>query len=169
MSSRQSDSLTRADFFTTTHRISARVQTGPRPLSDLLNDRSQSYLLVFEVVVVPLGQAPGKDRARAPVAYLSKENLSFVVVPSREARPPERGRYAVLEREVLATLPGFEVRGRFLGPLRADLWNFSPATLDPFVVLMEATARIAATPEVTFSGDAILVNRSGLESFCLAE
>ena len=169
MSSRQPEGLTRVDFFTMTHRISAQVQTGARPLSDLLNDRSQSYLLVFSVVVVPLGQATGKDRSRAAYAYLSKENLSFVVVPSRQARAPERSRYAVVEREVLATLPGFEVRGRFLGPQRADLWGFSPAILEPFLVLAEAEARITATPEVTFSGEAILVNRSRLESLCLVE
>lgn len=169
MSSRQLESLSRADFFTTAHRISAQVQTGPRPLNDLLNDRSQSYLLAFNASVVPLGEAAGRDRVHLPFAYLSKENLIFVLVSSREVRPPERSRYAALEREVLVTLAGFEVRGRHLGPQRADLWNFTPATLDPFVLLMGATARIAARPEVAFSGEVILVNRSRLESYCLVE
>jgi len=168
MSSRQSESLTLAEFFTTTHRLLARVQTGARPLSALLNDRSQSFLLVFQVQVFPLHEAT-KCGARAPEAYLSKENLSFVIMPAREARSPERSRYAVVERQVLATLPQFEVEGRFLGPLRSDLWTFSPATLDRFVVLMEATARIAAQPDVTFSGEAILVNRARLEGLCLLE
>jgi hypothetical protein len=166
MSSRQLESLTLAEFFTTTHRLLARVQTGARPLSDLLNDRSQSFLLVFQVQVLPLHQAGGSG-TRAPEAYISKENLSFVIVPAREARTPERSRYAVVERRVLATLPQFEVEGRFLGPLRSDLWTFSPATLDPFVVLMEATARIAGQPDMSFSGEAILVNRARLESLCL--
>jgi len=168
MSSRQSENLTTADFFTSSHRIRAQVQTGPRPLSDLLNDRSQSYLLVFNVRLSALdGTAEG--RTRGPEAYVSKENLSFVLVSSREARSPERGRYAVLERQVLVTLPGFEVRGRFLGPLRSDLWTFSPATLDPFVVLTEATVVRANAPEVTFEGEVALVSRARVESFCLLE
>jgi hypothetical protein len=160
--------MTTADFFTSSHRIRAQVQTGPRPLSDLLNDRSQSYLLVFNVRVLAL-DGGNESKARGPEAYLSKENLSFVLVPSREARAPERSRYAVLERQVLLTLPGFEVRGRFLGPLRSDLWNFSPATLDPFVVLTQATVLRANAPEVTFSGDVALVSRARVESFCLLE
>jgi hypothetical protein len=168
MSNRQSENLTTADFFTSTHRIRAQVQTGPRPLSDLLNDRSQSYLLVFNVRVSVL-DGTDEGKARGPEAYLSKENLSFVLVPSREARAPERGRYAVLERQVLVTLPGFEVRGRFLGPLRSDLWNFSPATLDPFVVLTEATALQAKAPGESFAGDVALVSRARVESFCLLE
>jgi hypothetical protein len=133
-----------------------------------LNDRSQSYLLVFNVRLAALDEA-GASKARGPEAYLSKENLSFVLVSSREARAPERGRYAVLERRVLVTLPGFEVRGTFLGPLRSDLWNFTPATLDPFVVLTDATALRANAPEMTFSGDVALVSRARVESFCLLE
>jgi hypothetical protein len=168
MSTRQSESLTLAEFFTTTHRLLARVQTGARPLSDLLNDRSQSFLLVFQVQVFPL-LLVAKSGIRAPEAYLSKESLSLVIMPAREARSPERSRYAVVERRVLATLPQFEVEGRFLGPLRSDLWTFSPATLDPFVVLMGATARIAAQPDMTFSGEAILISRARLESLCLLE
>lgn len=168
MSSRQSENLTTADFFTSSHRIRAQVQTGPRPLGDLLNDRSQSYLLVFNVRVFAL-ERDGANRVRGPEAYLSKENLSFVLVPSREARTPERSRYAVLERQVLITLPGFEIIGRFLGPLRSDLWTFTPAMLDPFVVLTEATVQRANAPDVTFAGDVALVSRTRVESFCLLE
>lgn len=168
MSSRQPDGLTTVDFFTTTHRIAAQVQTGSRPLSDLMNDQSQSFLLVFNVRLSRLGKE-AKLEAIASAAYLSKENLGFVIAPSREVRKPERGRYAGYEREVLVTLPGFELEGRFLGPQRSDLWTFSPATLDPFFVLTAATARIAAAPDVTLSGDAILVNRDRVESICLGD
>jgi hypothetical protein len=153
MSSRQSDGLTTVTFFTSTHRIVAQVQTGSRLLSDLVNDRSQSFLLVFNV----------------RLSRLAKENLSFVIAPSREVRRPERGRYAAYEREVLVTLPGFELEGRFLGPQRADLWTFSPATLDPFFVLTAAKARIAAVPDFALGADAILVNRDQLESICLGD
>jgi hypothetical protein len=168
MSSRQSENLTTADFFTSAHHIRAQVQTGPRPLSDLLNDRSQSYLLVFNFRLSALDEAR-ESKTRGPEAYLSKENLCFVLVSSREARAPERGRYAVLERQILVTLPGFEVRGTFLGPLRSDLWNFTPATLDPFVVLTEATVLRASAPELTFEADVALVSRARVESFCLLE
>ncbi len=163
-----SDDLVKAEFFTTTHRITAAVETGPKPLSDLLNDRTQSYLLVSQVYISRLTE-PGKIDAHAPVAFLSKENLNVVIVPAREARPPDPGRFAAQAYETLVTLPGFEVRGKFVGPRRIDLRSFSPATLDAFVTLTGATARLATAPEEIFSGDAILVNRAHLESICLLE
>ena len=168
MSSRQSEGLTTFDFFTTTHRIEAQVQTGTRLLSDLMNDQSQSFLLVFNVRLSRL-EKEAKLEAIASAAYLSKENLGFVLAPSREVRKPERGRYTAYEREVLVTLPGFELEGRFLGPHRSDLWTFSPTTLDPFFVLTAATARSAAAPDITLGGDTILVNRDRVESICLGD
>ncbi len=144
------------------------MHTGPKPLSDLLNDRSLSYMMAVNVYISRLLE-PGEIIAHAPVAYLSKENLSFVVVQAREARQAERTRFSTQEYRALITLPAFEITGKFLGPLRVDMQTFSPASLDPFVIVTEATAQIAALPEVTFCGEAILVNGARLESFGLSE
>ena len=168
MSSAQFSSLGNFDFFTSTHRISGQIETGSKPLRDILNDRSQSYLLVFNVYVSRLDD-PGTIGAYAPTAYLSKGNLTFVIVPEREVRRPEPGRYASQQYEALVTLPGVEVRGEFLGPHRFDLRTFSPAALDAFVALRNASAQIVGLPDVTFDGEAILINRARIESFCLNE
>lgn len=168
MSTTQFGNTIHVDFFTTTHRISGEVQTGPKPLSDLLNDGTQSHLLLSNVYVSRLDSA-AEIGAHASVAYLSKENLSFVIVSARETRAPDRGRFTVHEYEALVTLPGWEMRGRFIGPHRLDLSSFSPATLDHFFVLAEATAWPTDVPSETFSGEAILINRARLESLCLSE
>jgi hypothetical protein len=167
-SGRQPEGLATFDFFTSTHRIEAQVQTGTRLVSAILNDQSQSFLLVFNARLSRL-EKEARLEAIASAAYLSKENLGFVIAPSREVRRPERGRYAAYEREVLVTLPGFELTGRFLGPQSSDLWTFSPATLDPFFVLTAATARIAAVPDASLDGDTILVNRDRMESILLGD
>ncbi len=168
MSSRQSVGLTYLDFFTTTHRISGGVHAGAKPFSDLLNDRSQSYVFLSNIYVSRLGK-PGEIGDHAPMAYLAKDNLLFVIVPSREARLPEMGRFSAQEYQALVTLPGFELRGTFVGPRRLDLRTFSPATLEPFVVLVEATAQSLDVSDAAFGGEAILVNRARLESLCLTE
>lgn len=163
-----SGNVVRARFFTTTHRIVGEVETGIKPLSDLLNDRSQSFLLVYNAQVAHI-KKPGEIVVRAPVAYLSKENLCFAIVSARETRGPDRSRFTVHEYEAVATLPRVEVRGKFVGPHRLDVKSFSPAALDPFIVLTEATARLAGLPEVTFGGEALLINRTRLECLCLME
>jgi hypothetical protein len=167
VSNRQSLSST-FDFITTTHRISGSIQTGSKPLSDLLNDRSQSYLLLFNVYVSRLNE-PGAIGAYAPLAYLTKENLSFVISAARDARLPDRSRFAAQEYAALVTLPGFEVRGTFVGPRRIDLRTFSPAALDAYLVLTDASAQSLSLAEVEYSGEAILINRARLESLCLTE
>jgi hypothetical protein len=166
--SNQPETLTTADFITTTHRISGQVQTGPRPMSDLLNDKSQSFLLAYNVYVSRLEQA-GEIGTHTSVAYLSKENLNLVIVPAREARASDLGRFAAQDYEALVTLAGFEVTGKFAGPHRFDLRNFSPAALDSFFPLTEATARVVGTPGLVFNSEAILINRSRLQSLCLRE
>lgn len=168
MSSRQSDTIVKVEFFTTTHRITGEVDTGPRPLSDVLNNKTQSYLAVFNVYVSRLAE-PGKIGAHAPVAFLSKDNLSFVIVPSRESRAPDHGRFSAHVYDALATLPDFEVRGKFSGPQRLDLHSFSPAALDAYLVMSDATAQLADDPEAIFSGEVILINRTRLESLNLSE
>jgi hypothetical protein len=100
---------------------------------------------------------------------LAKDNVNFVIVSSREVRSADPSRYTKQEYGALATLPGFEIRGSFVGPPRFDLRTFSPATLEPFVALTEASAQIVSLPEVSFSGEVLLVNRARLESFCLSE
>jgi hypothetical protein len=168
MSSRQADILAQAEFFTTTHRLTGEVQTGPKPLSDLLNDPSLSYLLVYNVYLSDLS-TPGEIDAYAPVAYLSKENLLFVIVMLRETRAADHGRFSVQEYNALVTLPGFELRGRFAGPPRIDLRNFSPAALDSFMLLTGAMARFVGADGEPFQGEAMLVNRARLESLNLKD
>jgi len=160
------NAMTKAEFFTTTHRLTGEVQTGANLLGDLLNDKSQSYQLVFNVYLSRLSE-PGEIGAYAPVAYLAKKNISFVIVPRREVRSVSR--YTVQHYKALVTLPGFEITGRFSGPPRFDLRTFSPATLDTFVMLGEASAQVVSLPEAVFRGEAILINRIRMESFCLCE
>lgn len=168
MSTRRPTPLTYVDYFTTTHRISGGIQTGVAPLSDQLNDRSQSYMMVSNVYISRL-DTPGDIGAHASVAYLSKENLTFVIAPAREVRISEAGRSTAQEYQALVSVPGFEVRGRFYGPGRIHLRNFSPATLEAFVILLDATAQSTTLPDTVFSGEVILINRARLESLCLGE
>jgi len=168
MSSSLANNLTQAEFFTATHRVTGRVQTGSKPLNDLLNDPSQSYLLLYSVYISRLND-PGTISSHSPLAYLSKENLSFVLVAAREIRAPDRGRFAVVEYEALVAVPGFELKGKFLGPQRIDVRSFSPATLDHYVALTDVSAQIITLPQVTFTGEAGLVNRARLETLCLNE
>jgi hypothetical protein len=168
MSNSQSVGMTYVDFITTTHRISGGVQTGAKPFGDMLNDRSQSYLLLSNAYVSRLDK-PGEIGAHAPVAFLAKDNLIFAIVPSRDARSSEPGRFGTQEYDALVTMPGFELRGKFIGPRRLDLRSFSPANLELFVGLMEASAQSVDVPGIVFSGEAILINRARLESLCLTE
>lgn len=168
MDSRVYQNHTQADFVTSTHRISGSVQTGSKPLLEVLNDTARDYLAVQRVYASPLNN-PGAISTYAPLGFLSKEALGFVIVSAREARIPNGQRFGVQPYTIAATVPGFELQGRFLGPRRLDLSSFSPALLDPFVALQDASAISIAVPEVTFDGEVILVNRARLESLLIID
>jgi hypothetical protein len=165
---RQAGNLAQVDFFTSTHRLTGEVETGSKPLVDRLNDTSQSYLPLYNVYASRLSE-PAEIVAHAPVAFLSKANMNLVIVPIRETRASERTRFAAHEYDVVVTLSGFEVRGKFLGPHRVDLRTFSPSALDPFVTLIGSSAQMVDLPEAVFQGEAILVNRARMECLYLLE
>ena len=168
MSSRQAGNLTKVDFFTSTHRLTCEVETGPRPLVDRLNDTSQSYLPLYNIYASRLSE-PADIVTHAPVAFLSKANMNLVIVPVLETRAGERTRFAAHEYNVVVTLSGFEVQGKFLGPHRVDLHTFSPSALDPFVTLVETSAQMVDLPDAVFQGEAILFNRARMECLYLLE
>jgi hypothetical protein len=72
-------------------------------------------------------------------------------------------------REVFITVPSFEIRGllRIVGKL--DLQALLAIGTDKFMPLSNATASSSLLPQVQFSGPVILVNKSSVELFCVAD
>lgn len=160
-----------ADFFTTTYRMSGHVETGKRRLADILSDRLTDFLPLHDIHVSRIYK-PGEIVAYYKTGSLIKEKITFVVLPTEADGLSKDHVYPALSRqlrEVFITVPSFEIKGslRIVGKL--ELQALLTIGTDKFMPLMNGTASSSLLPQVQFSGPVILVNKSSVELFCLAD
>ena len=103
-----------ADFLSQNYRVSGELNVRTRPLADLLNDATTSFIDVENVYVSPI-QNPADIKASYQTGSLLKANVSMVVLAREEdgrSKSTTYGSYiGHTLRPVFMTVPGFEVRG----------------------------------------------------------
>ncbi len=171
MSSTLRGELLAADFFTTAYRMSGHVDTGKRRLADILSDRLSDFLLLKDVYVSRIYK-PGEIVAYYQVGSLIKERITFVVLPTEADGLSKDHTYPALTRQmrrVFITVPSFELQGSLKVVGKLDLQALLATGTDRFMPLLKATASSSLLPQVQFSGPVILVNKSSVELFCVAD
>ena len=163
--------LLAADFFTTAYRMSGHVDTGKRRLSDILSDRMSDFLPLQDIYVSRIYK-PGEIVATFKSGALLKDQITFVVLPTEADGLSKDHTYPALARqmrEVFATVPSFELQGSLKVVGKPDLQALLTVGTEKFVPLLNAKATSSLLPQVQFSGPVILVNKSRVELFCMAD
>lgn len=161
-----------ADFLTRTYRTSGDVSILGEPLLDQLNDELAHFLHVERVFISPLLD-PATLTGNFRSAEVRKDRLGVVVLNRLEDGLPYRqGRYVGrdhVERQVLAIVAGFEVRGAIWLHPSVNVIELVRTTPERFIPIFNATATYAMQRDIVFSGGAILVNRGMIEVFAQVE
>lgn len=160
-----------ADFFVENYRISAQVDTRARTLGDILNDTLTSYLTLYNVYLSRV-TAPSEIIARYTEAQLRKERLYFVIVPTNEARSKVSrsvSYFGHISYQAWLTLPSYEIEALFRMSAQTDLHTYLVKGAENFLTIHSPTARVSIAPHLTFSGEAMLVNKTHIDLFCLGE
>ena len=163
--------LLAADFFTTAYRMSGHVATGKRRLADILSDHLSDFLSLKDVYVSRIYK-PGDIVAHYKAGSLIKRQITFVVLPTEADGLSKEHTYPALSRhmqQVFITVPSFELRGSLQVVGKLDLPALLTTGTSQFMPLLNATATASLLPQVHFSGPVILVNKSSVELFCLAD
>ena len=160
------------DFFTQGYRISGYVNTRVKTVGDILNDRLTSYVQLSHIYISRVTN-PGDIVATYPYSYLRKDGLLFAIVPTEESHS-KAGRsvsyFGRQRRPAWLALPTFEIEGDLLITGRSmDFEAYLAKGADAYIPILNATARVAVLPKVTFGGEAVLVNRTSIALFCLGE
>ncbi|MFZ5916218.1 MAG: hypothetical protein ACOYZ7_04740 [Chloroflexota bacterium] len=164
-------SLQTYDLFIHNYRVSAQIDTRHRTMNDLLNDRLTAYLELFDSYVSRVDQ-PGHIVAHYPQAMLRKDGLSLVIVPEDQGRPSGQRGYSYLGRtryQAFLALPFLEVTGEMFFRGKLDLHHFLVKEMDQFFPVGEGIVRLALAPDITFDGEAFLVNKERTEFFGVTE
>jgi len=163
--------LLAADFFTTAYRMSGHVDTGKRHLADILSD-PMSNLLSMQDIYVSRIQKPGEIVAHFKSGAIFKDRITFAVLPTEADGLSKDHVYPSLTRqmtEVFVTVPSFEIQGSLRVTGKLDLHALLTIGTEKFIPLLKATASSSLLPQVQFSGPVILVNRTSIELFCVAD
>jgi hypothetical protein len=156
------------EFYTHQYRIVGDAQLSGQRLTDVLNDDLQSSLELTDVQVFRL-LPPSVVPAIRSSALLYKDNILFAIVGGRSADAALRGFYKRVdtsEWDVSVIVPSFELSGRFHVRGTGDLKTMLLSWAGQFIPLTRAKAVFALYPEITFSGDVIIVNRAFVEIIC---
>jgi len=159
------------DMFVHNYRVSAQVDTRHRNMNDLLNDKLTSYLELFDSYVSRADQ-PGRIVAHYPQAMLRKDGVSFVIVPEDQSRPSGQRAYSYIGRsryEAFLALPYFEVKGEMFVHGKLDLRHFLFRETEQFFPIGSGKARLALASDITFEGEAFLVNKERADFFGVTE
>jgi len=151
------------DFFTQTHRISGSVDVYRELLADQLNNPNITYMWLEQVYVSPIDR-PGEITANYPVIALGKDNITMIVLPTREEGLTTKQTHPsyvwAKPRRIFLTVAGFEVRGEW--EIKGAFSVNVLARLNLFVPVLDGRASATLKPEIQYQGGIILVNKLAL-------
>jgi len=160
-----------ADFLTESYRISGDVNLRNQPLVDMLNDVNSHFVRVESVYVSPIND-PVVFSAQNPIGQVRKDRILAVVLPREEDGFAKHTIYSNLGSapiiySLFVAMPGFELRGGLRMGSSSDIENMLIRSVDPFITIYRATAKLLSHPDIQFNGGSILVNREMATMFAV--
>jgi len=156
-----------AEFFTHSYRISGSVDVRSRKLADQLNDQSSDFLQLEDAYVSSIEHAADIIASHAS-SVLRKDKVIAVATSHPEeglSRQQSYGSYlGTYLTEVFLLVPSFEIQGFLRLTGKMDLRR-ALTTAEDFATLLDGRMRASTDPDIEFTGGAILVNKSYVETF----
>ena len=160
------------DLFTDAYRVSGRTQVSSGGLLSELNNANTDYLELEDAYISRIHE-PGKIIANYEEASFRKDNLNFVVLQDRRegtSMGTTHGR-SIFARgqpiEVFITVPSFEIRGEAMHDGKRTPTAILVNTLGNFQPIFKAEASASLYPDISYTGDLILVHKGQIGIFCL--
>jgi hypothetical protein len=162
--------LLTADFLTQSYRISAQVAVRNRRLINILSDAYRSLLELYDVYISRITR-PGDIVTTYPTAVIAKSSIVCVVLPAAAGVLSKNRSYAFgkVPYDVFITVPSFEIRGRLMSAGKLDLNMLLSTATERFLPIMAASAAVSFYPQISFSGELLLINKERIELFCVRE
>jgi hypothetical protein len=146
-------------IFTHEHSISGEIFLRDRRLSDFLNDRRDTSILVRNASVARL-ENPARVLERTGVSSIPKSGIVLAFEPPQPTQPtpPRFIKYPKEKFEVFLIMDGMEARGEIHVQGSLDLVHVLAETAQSFLPITQASVTIQANPNVLLRQEAILVN-----------
>jgi hypothetical protein len=154
-------------IFTYRHTIVGELSLKDKRLSDHINERVESMLVLRNVTVARL-EDPANIMYTMPSAVIPKAGVVLVFEPPQQAIPPSNRFFGYMKKEkyeVFLILDGMEVRGTLHTPGNLDFRRVLVNSPDAFLPITQATVAMEANRKLVVRQDAILVNSQRIRFF----
>jgi hypothetical protein len=145
-------------LFTQHYSISGGLFLREQRLSDFLNDRRDTIILMRNTNVARLEQ-PAKILEKTASSVIPKAGIVLAFEPPQKTTPQTRFiKYPKKKYDIFLALDGMEVHGKLnqSGPL--DLRQAITSTSESFLPITQATVTLDANPTLIIKREAVLVN-----------
>lgn len=160
------------DLFTDAYRVSGRTRVASSGLISELNNPNSDYLGMEDAYISRVHE-PGKIISNYSDVVFRKDNINFIILQDRREGTVTSAGRSIFARgrplQVFLTVPAFEIQGEVLHDGRVEPNVVLVQTLGHFQPIFQATASAALFPEISYTGDLILVQKSSIGIFCLAD
>lgn len=160
------------DLFTDAYRVSGRTQVATSGLLSELNNPNTDYLALEDAYLSRMHE-PGRIIANYAVASFRKDNINFIVLQDRRDGTVVGTSHArsVFSRgqpvNVFLTIPAFEITGEVMHDGKPEPSTILIHTLGHFQPIFAGRASAALYPDISYSGDMILVRKERIGILCL--
>lgn len=165
--------LINIDLFTDAYRVTGQTLVGVGGIHSELNNPNSAFLELHDAYISRIHQ-PGEIVTHHTIAAFRKENINFIVLQDRRDGIPvgtQHGR-SIYTRgrpySVFLTVPSFEIQGDIIHE-----GSGAPApnivlvqSTGKFQLIFEAQASASLFPDISYSGDLILVHKERIGIFC---
>lgn len=164
--------LINLDIFTDAYRITGRASVGAGGIHAELGNPNSKYLQIQDAYVSRIYD-PGTIVASYKTAVFRKDNINFILLQDRRdgvSVGTQHGR-SVFTRgrpiPVFVTVPSFEIVGEVNHEGKISGPEILVQSVGSFQSIFDAKASASVQPNISYSGDLVLVRKDQIGIFCL--
>lgn len=164
--------LINLDLFTDAYRVTGRAYVGAGGIHAELGNPNTSFLEIQDAYISRIHQ-PGEIVVNYKVAAFRKDNINFIVLQDRREGIPvgtQHGRSVFTRGRVIPaflTVPSFEIQGEIFHEGTLAPREILVQSIGRFQLIFAAKASASLYPDISYSGDLILVHKERIGVFCL--
>ncbi len=149
------------ELFTTDHVIRGYVETGGERLSDMLNNRKESSVLITEAYMMRLLNVGKTAPARIFEASVEKQFILFARPVAQDLTHKSLFRRTTRQiYRIAVNLPAFEIQGSIHTTGSLDIQRILIERPEDFIPLTAATARYMLNPRLVIQSSILVFNKA---------
>ncbi|MCA9960054.1 MAG: hypothetical protein R3E31_30290 [Chloroflexota bacterium] len=174
MASKRYGHIINLDLFTDSYRVTGRALVGTGGIHATLADPNSDFLEMEDAYISRINK-PGEIIANYTICAFRKDNINFIVLQDRRDGIPVGSQHirSIFTRgrpiPTFVTVPSFEIKGEIQHDGKLSPRDILVQSLGKFQLIFAATASASLYPQISYSGDLILVHKERIGIFCLEQ